>query len=80
MHMLTPPILEQILQLPTCDLQALELLQAHQAGEAIDWTQATTAMHELRAYTHACAELTKTITRIPPAPIEDADLLLTTML
>jgi hypothetical protein len=73
-------MIEQLLRLPACELQALTLLQQHRAGAATDWTQATEAMHELRTYTSACADLTKAITRIPPSPVKDADLLLTSML
>lgn len=73
-------MIEPLLRLPACDLQALTLLQQHQAGVALDWTQATQAMRELRAYAEACADLTKAIQRIPPCPAADADLLLTSIL
>ena len=78
--MTTTPILDQILSLPACKLQALTLLEQHQTGIAIDWTEATTAMQELRTYTEKCELLTKSITHISPSPAIDTDLLLTTML
>lgn len=74
------PILDPILSLPAYDLEAITLLHQHQAGIAIDWTTATQALQALRIYTDACAELTKTITRLAPSPATDADLLLTTLL
>jgi hypothetical protein len=76
----TDSLVSQIIQLPACELQALTLVQQHQAGASIDWSQATAALTELRAYTDACGELTRAIVRLAPAPVHDDTLLLTSAL
>jgi len=78
--MKTTPLTHDILKLPACELKALTITARYQAGEAIDWTQATAAMQELRNYTESCKQTTKAILTIRATPAEDTELLFTSIL